>query len=154
MNPRLLIFLVLIIIVVSGIAIRTKSPPLDQTPSQSLSIQPENATISPQVLEGESRYVPYNQENFDRAQGKQRVLYFHAPWCPTCRPADQEFQEQMGAIPPDVVLFKTDYDSSTALKRQYAITYQHTFVLVDEAGKEIKKWNGGGIDELIANSSL
>ena len=50
------------------------------------------------------------------------------------------------------MLFKTDYDSEKELKKQYGITYQHTFVYVDKDGKQIKKWSGGAIDDLIANT--
>lgn len=104
------------------------------------------------MMKKESRYTTYSKASFDAAKGKKRVYFFYAPWCPTCRPADSEFQTNMDSIPEDVVLFKTDYDSSNDLKRQYGVTYQHTYVLVDDSGKEIKKWNGGGIDELIANT--
>ena len=100
----------------------------------------------------ESRYVTYSKAAFDAARGKKRVLFFHAPWCSTCRPADAAFQKNDSLIPEGVILFKTDYDSSTDLKKQYAVTYQHTFVLVDDAGIEVKKWNGGEIQELIANT--
>lgn len=51
-----------------------------------------------------------------------------------------------------MLLFKTDYDTEKALKQKYGITYQHTFVYVDKDGKQIKKWNGGAIDALIANT--
>ncbi len=99
-----------------------------------------------------SRYVNYSKSTFAAARGKKRVYYFHAPWCPTCVPADKEFQTNQADIPEDVILFKTDYDSSEELKKRYSITYQHTFVLVDENENEIKKWNGGAINELIANT--
>jgi hypothetical protein len=36
------------------------------------------------------------------------------------------------------MVFKTDYDTQKELKTKYKITYQHTFVLVDEAGDAIK----------------
>ena len=99
-----------------------------------------------------SRYVPYSKAAFDATPDKKRVLFFHAPWCPTCRPADAAFQKNELQIPSDVMLFKTDYDSSTELKKQYAVTYQHTFVLVDSIGKEVKKWNGGDVQDLISNT--
>lgn len=99
----------------------------------------------------ESRYVVYSKAAFDAARGSKRVYFFHAPWCPTCRPADAEFLNNADKIPKDVVLFKTDYDSSTDLKKQYDVTYQHTYVQVDDNGNEVTKWNGGGIDELVAN---
>lgn len=103
------------------------------------------------MMENESRYVVYSQTAFDAASGKKRVLFFHAPWCPTCRPADAAFQKNSAQIPEGVVLFKTDYDTSTDLKKKYNVTYQHTFVQVDASGNAVTKWNGGQITELIAN---
>jgi hypothetical protein len=37
---------------------------------------------------------------------------------------------------------KVDYDSNEELRKQYGVTMQHTFVLVDEEWKMIKKWSG------------
>ncbi|MEK7595009.1 MAG: thioredoxin domain-containing protein [Patescibacteria group bacterium] len=98
------------------------------------------------------RYIDYSRENLDTAKGFKRVYFFHAKWCPSCKTANSEFMEKASLIPQDVVLLKIDYDSETDLKAKYAITYQHTFVYVDEGGKEIKKWNGGGIKELTENT--
>lgn len=109
-------------------------------------------TAQPTVVESQSRYNPYSQTAFEAAKGMKRVLFFFAPWCPTCVPADKAFRNNQDKIPENVALFRVDYDSATELKRQYNITYQHTYVLVDDTGREIKKWNGGGIDELIANT--
>lgn len=97
------------------------------------------------------RYMTYSQQAFDSAAGKKRVYFFHASWCPTCKVVNEEFEAEESRIPQDVVLFKTDYDTEKDLKQKYAITYQHTFVLVDENGNELAKWNGGGIDELMQN---
>ncbi len=97
------------------------------------------------------RYIDYDKEAFNNAAGKKRVYFFHAKWCPTCKAANEEFIQNIDKIPEDVMLFKTDYDTEKELKTQYGITYQHTFVLVDNEGKEIRKWNGGGITELINN---
>jgi thiol-disulfide isomerase/thioredoxin len=99
-----------------------------------------------------SRYIVYSQEAFDAARNKKRVLYFHAPWCSTCVPTDKEFSANADKIPEDVVLFKTDYDTSTELKKKYAVPYQHTFVLVDAADREITKWNGGAVAELVEHT--
>ncbi len=96
-----------------------------------------------------TRYLAYSQEAFEAARDTKRVLYFHAPWCSTCIPTDKELSDERDKIPEGVTLFKTDYDTSIELKRKYNIAYQHTFVLVDAAGREITKWNGGAITELI-----
>ncbi len=99
-----------------------------------------------------SRYTDYSGPAFAQNDDRKRVLFFYAPWCPTCRPADAAFRAQSDRIPEDVVLLRTDYDSSADLKKRYGVTYQHTYVLVDGSGNEIRKWNGGGLDELIANT--
>lgn len=103
-------------------------------------------------LPQQSRYIVYSQEAFDAARNEKRVLYFHAPWCPTCVPTDKEFSANADQIPEEVVLFKTDYDTSGELKKKYNIPYQHTFVLVDAAGREITKWNGGAVAELVEHT--
>lgn len=97
-------------------------------------------------------YLAYSQAAYDSSAAKKRVLFFHATWCPTCKAANLEFEANLGKIPEDVVLLKTDYDTENALKQKYGITYQHTFVLVDSEGNELKKWSGGGITQLIANT--
>lgn len=97
-------------------------------------------------------YTTYSPAEFKKEISKKRIFFFHAKWCPTCKAADEEFANMSSSIPQNVVLFKTDYDTEKQLKQKYAITYQHTFVLVDDQGYEIKKWNGGGIEELIKNT--
>ena len=95
-------------------------------------------------------YQPYTKAAFDAAKGSQRVLFFHATWCPNCKRADADITKNLAKLPADVVVFKTDYDRETALKKQYGITAQHTFVLVDAQGRALKKWAGGGLKEIMA----
>lgn len=104
-----------------------------------------------------SRYVEYSKATFDGAANKRRVLYFYANWCPICRPIDINFKENVSKIPEDVVVIRVNYNDSDTdqeekdLAKKYGITYQHTFVQIDSQGKEVAKWNGGQIDELLAN---
>ncbi len=105
-----------------------------------------------------SRYITYSPTALQNTSGKKRVLFFYASWCPTCRPADKEFQSNAERIPEEIQLFRVNYNDSDTdasekeLARQYGVTYQHTFVLIDGDGKEIKKWNGGQLEELLENS--
>ncbi|PNY81182.1 TlpA family protein disulfide reductase [Deinococcus koreensis] len=98
-------------------------------------------------------YQVYSKAAFDAAKGSVRVLFFHATWCPNCKGADADITKNLAKLPAGVVIFKTDYDKETALKKQYAVTYQHTFVLVDAQGKALKKWAGGGLKEIMANAA-
>lgn len=161
MNTKTLIIGGLIVIVAGGtfFYFNTTSSPTsmlspEPTPTYTESMEtPKDSMVkNDSMMANESRYVDYSKAAFDAAKGKKRVYFFHASWCPTCKTANTEFTNNPAGIPEDVILFKTDYDTNSELKKQYAITYQHTFVLVDENGKEIKKWNGGGINELVANT--
>ena len=104
-----------------------------------------------------SRYVEYSKAALDQAAAGRRVLYFYANWCPVCRPADANFKENASKIPGDVTVVRVNYNDTDTdqeekdLAKKYGITYQHTFVQVDGQGKQVTKWNGGQIDELLAN---
>ncbi|PJC37194.1 hypothetical protein CO046_01635 [Candidatus Peregrinibacteria bacterium CG_4_9_14_0_2_um_filter_53_11] len=93
-------------------------------------------------------YVVYSPAAFEAAKDKKRLLFFHAAWCPLCQTANADINAHLEDIPADVVVFKTDYDTEQALIKKYGVTYQHTFVLVDVNGNEVKKWNGGGLKEI------
>ncbi len=97
------------------------------------------------------QYVEYTPQAYAASADEKRVLFFHAGWCPTCKAADADIAGRLDEIPEDVVIFKTDYDTETDLKDEYGITYQHTFVQVDEDGNEVTKWNGGEMDEILEN---
>jgi thioredoxin 1 len=96
-----------------------------------------------------SRYVQYDEVAFNAAAGQTRVYFFHAGWCPSCRALERDINANLDRIPADVVLFKTDYDSNTALKRRYGVTYQHTLVVVDAEGELVSKWTGGDFNDIL-----
>ena len=97
-----------------------------------------------------TNYVEYSEDNFANAAGTDRVLFFHAGWCPTCRSLDENLT--MSEIPSDVTILKTDYDSSPDLRQQYGVNVQHTLVQVDENGDLVNSWYGSyNIDEILAN---
>ncbi|MDX2003771.1 MAG: thioredoxin family protein [Meiothermus sp.] len=111
-----------------------------------------NQTQAQQMQDHGSSYLEYSAEAFGKAKDQKRVLFFSASWCPTCRAANAEFTAKLKEIPKGVVVFKADYDKETALKRQYGIVRQHTFVLVDATGKALKTWSGGAVAEVAANT--
>ena len=99
-------------------------------------------------------YVDYSEETVAAAQaeGKRVVLFFHASWCPTCKALEQELlSSSIEALPSDVVIVKTDYDTQIELKQKYGVTYQHTLVQIDGQGNQVAKWSGGGVDTLVEN---
>lgn len=137
-------------------------------PKVDTSMEPTDAMMKKDesTLEGEkmmddkminSRYVQYSRSALDSAANTRRVLFFYASWCPTCKPADASFTQNASKIPEDVTLLRVNYNDPDTdqeekdLAKKYGITYQHTFVQIDSTGKEVTKWNGGKIDELLSN---
>lgn len=96
----------------------------------------------------------YSEEASAQAatEGKS-VLMFHATWCPVCRAALKDFNENLDQIPEDVTMFRVDFDTQKELKAKHAIVMQDTFVQVDAEGNELTKWNSGGqgIKTLLEN---
>ena len=146
MNIKTISVFFAVIILVGGVTFYINSIQKSPYPKQQ-EIQTNSTT------KANSRYISYSSSSFAGAADRKRVLFFHAVWCPLCKTANDEFTQKNDQIPDDVVVFKTDYDTEKELKAKYTITYQHTFVLVDKQGNEVKKWNGGGIDELVLNTN-
>jgi thiol-disulfide isomerase/thioredoxin len=105
----------------------------------------------------DSRYVAYSSTALEKASTGKTVLFFYASWCPTCKPADADFEENANTLPKDVTVIRVNYNDPDTdqeekdLAKKYGITYQHTFVQIDGEGKEIAKWNGGKSAELLKN---
>ncbi|MEN9561202.1 MAG: hypothetical protein RIQ56_475 [Candidatus Parcubacteria bacterium] len=84
-------------------------------------------------------YKAYSPELVAMAdKGYSVVLFFHAPWCPTCKKIESEIQAK--TIPNGIQILKVDYDTASELKKKYGVTYQHTFVHVSGNGELLHKW--------------
>lgn len=70
------------------------------------------------------------------------ILFFHADWCPSCRNLERDLITNRADIPADVTILKLNYDTETELKQKYGVIRQHTLVVVDGEGNELKKLNG------------
>ncbi|MGW4931290.1 thioredoxin family protein [Agromyces sp. NPDC004153] len=77
-------------------------------------------------------YVDYTDGAIEATAG-QKVLFFHASWCPQCRTLDEELRAQ--GAPDGLTVFKVDYDSRTDLRQKYGVTLQTTVVFVDDRGE-------------------
>lgn len=110
-----------------------------------------------QVMMSQDRYSLYTGSAFAEAKEYRRVIFFYANWCPTCRPADADFTQNKNSVPEDVRIFRVNYNDPDTdseerdLARKYDVTYQHTFVQVDNEGNVVTKWNGGKLSELLTN---
>lgn len=97
-------------------------------------------------------YEAYAPEKLAKAETGKVVLFFRASWCPTCRALDSDIKANLKNIPKDVTILDVNYDTSTALKQKYGVTYQHTFVQVDAQGTQLAKWQGSAtLAALVGN---
>ncbi len=72
------------------------------------------------------------------ADGKTKVLFFSASWCPVCRSADVKLKDWYAADGFPLNVYSVDYDSRDDLRSRYGVTYQHTFVKVDGEGNALQ----------------
>jgi thiol-disulfide isomerase/thioredoxin len=80
------------------------------------------------------------------------VVFFFASWCPNCILTLTELSEKWSDVSPDITLVIADYDTETELKARYGVTYQDTFVLLDDRADGVKLWNAGGVAGLNDNT--
>lgn len=121
------------------------------------SSSPLPASTDDHMMQTNDKYIVYSSGSLEENTDKKRVLFFYANWCPTCIPADKAFQSSLSQIPEDVSIIRVNYNDTETdqeekeLATRYGVTYQHTFVQVDSQGNQITKWNGGDINQLLAN---
>jgi thiol-disulfide isomerase/thioredoxin len=87
-------------------------------------------------------FEAYSPEKLALANGGTVVLFFHANWCPSCRGLENDLNAKLSQIPSNTHILKLDYDTETELKKQYGVIRQHTLVVVDADGTELKKLTG------------
>lgn len=161
-NSPLLIVVIVLVIAAAGAGIyllqRNSSPEADlPTPSSAMQedkmMENEDSMEQDAMAESDAKYVQYQKAGYEQIADTRHVLFFYANWCPTCQPVDRELQAEMDNLPLTVVRVnynddQTDSDEE-ALADELGITYQHTYVLI-ENGEVVTRWNGGGVDRLLS----
>jgi thioredoxin 1 len=96
-------------------------------------------------------YVDYSPTAQAAAQQQgTSVLFFAATaWCQTCSALEAEILEKSAQIPANVTILKVDYDNDSAMKKKYGVTAQHTLIVLDESGTEVKRWVGGDFARML-----
>lgn len=129
-----------------------------ENPVQDNTMMPDKKlTESGDAMMAKGTYAQYGPGVLEENKENKRVLFFFASWCPLCKPADAEFREKMSEIPAGVTVIRVNYNDPETdqaekdLAAKYGVTYQHTFVQINENGEAITKWNGGKLAELLKN---
>jgi hypothetical protein len=97
------------------------------------------------------KYVDFDYADFHEHPEVVRILFFYAPWSPSCRAADMAFVYRHNEIPAGIRLYKVDYAQDLWAKEVYEVPYDHVFVIVDSAGNKLRSWAGGELDKLLEN---
>lgn len=129
--------------------------------SEQANLENTQGTPSPitqtEFEEKSAKYLEFSRQNMVQNASVRKVLFFYANWCPTCKPADQDLRENIQKLPSDVVVIRVNYnddqtdESEKELAKKYKVTYQHTFVQIDQNGEVVTKWNGEGAEKLLSN---
>ena len=155
--PVAIITAVILVVLTGALYLYMSQPAVENDALPDAAIQQEEQKTTGQNQEAgtiikSGSYEAYSPEKLSLAASGDVVLFFRAPWCPTCRALDANIRANMNNIPAGVVILDVNYDDSTALKQKYGVTYQHTLVQVDAQGNQIAKWSSSlTLASLVAN---
>lgn len=98
-----------------------------------------------------NNYLDYSDPVLANAQQNGLPILFFAAttWCQTCSALEEEILDRQSEIPSNATILKVDYDNDAAMKQKWDVTAQHTLIILDENGQEVKRWLGGGFDTLL-----
>lgn len=104
------------------------------------------------VAMSKSGYITLADYNSNKSSysNSNKVLFFHATWCPICQSIDKDATSNPSKIPAKAALIKADYDTETSLKQKYGVTQQYTFVQIDNDGNQLKKWSSTTLADAIS----
>lgn len=151
MVPKIIIPAIIAIVVTIG-AVVALSGGSDEdstvsTPSSSNSTNSSDDSAqaarptTPTSSTGVDRYVTYSDSVLADSTDSKRVLFFHATWCTVCNAFEREIKAE--GVPEGITLIKANFDNDTDLKKEYGITVQSTFVLLDENNEAVRSWPFG-----------
>jgi len=93
------------------------------------------------VLSGvnELRYVEYTTESLASTADTNQIVFFHAPWCSTCRYFEDTALHE--TIPNNLTFLRVDYDSSFDLRQKHGVWAQSLLVYLGEDGETEDIWH-------------
>lgn len=118
-------------------------PPSYKAPEQ-LVTRGEMAYMVAKILWHQEGYAmgAYHTEksDLDLNDGKAKLLFFYATWCPKCQANQKKLISWYKEGEYAISTYRLDYDREIALKEQFSISAQDTFILLDETGEEVDRF--------------
>jgi thiol-disulfide isomerase/thioredoxin len=94
------------------------------------------------------------KKDMSKYKDNAKIYFFHATWCPVCQSVNKAIEADPSKIPAGATIIKTDFDKETELRQKYGVTYQYTFVQVDNDGNQIKKWSASNLNDVVDGIQL
>jgi uncharacterized protein (DUF849 family) len=157
MKKGLIIMSLIVIAVAAGVGsyygykkLRSKPVVKQETNTAEASSQ---ETAKPNVIKRPGEYATYDTAKLAQASDGKVILFFNAKWSKTSKMLDADFKKNVSKFPSNFTILSVDYDKSAALKKQYQVPFENTFVQVDAGGAMINKWSGSEtLEEVVAYS--
>ncbi|MBT3834801.1 thioredoxin family protein [Candidatus Peribacteria bacterium] len=81
--------------------------------------------------------------------GEMSMLFFYASWCGYCQAKDALLTEMYSSEDmPNINTYKVDFDTEEALKAQFGVAMQDTFILIDDEGNAIESIPGASEEDI------
>ncbi len=130
----------------------TSTIPTSETGKTEWAAVGEQSNLAPSdtprgIAEG-GLYLPYTPTALAQASGNI-VLFFYASWSPAGIATNKDITDKKDTISKDLTILRVNFDDADAMKQQYGVTDQQTFVQVTNTGELIKKWRGANTLEDI-----
>jgi thiol-disulfide isomerase/thioredoxin len=146
MNKTTLLIIIGIVTIIGGALTYALLRPAEEPVPQEMSLVSSETANSDNAAQTDAATTPGTQPGIYKDYSKTAVentsgtklLFFHAPWCPQCRAMEESITND--GLPNGVTVFKVDYDSNQALRQQYGVTIQTTFVNIDDDGNKIASY--------------
>lgn len=71
--------------------------------------------------------------------GMESVLFFHAAWCPYCIANSTRLENWYASNDFQRSTYKIDFDTALNLRKEFGVTQQDTFILIDGNGNEVSR---------------
>lgn len=102
-------------------------------------------------------YYAFTQTAYEQALSKKTptLLYFYANWCPYCLEQDPRLVQLFADASIGVIAFRVNFNDTETdanekvLAKKFNVTYQHTFIMLDQSGKEVARATGTLSDEKV-----
>ena len=153
MTMKILVAILVAVIVGSGVFVIASTEDTSENAQDALSTvqeneqlettqESENETNAAEELQDTSQlegsYINYSETALADAEGTDRILFFHAEWCSTCKFYENDIMQS--GVPSGVTVIEADFDTNTELKDRYGVTVQSTFVLLNDEGEVVRTW--------------